>query len=890
VLAEHRHAGAGSVHTVDNPHRLPNNVSPVRYDLHLAPDLDRARFSGSVEIAVDVVETAQVVIMNAADLNVTRASAVSAGGTSMDAQIEHAADSERILLTFDNPLPAGRGTIDMDFEGELNDQLHGFYRSTFTDSEGAPHVLAATQFEATDARRAFPCFDEPDKKAVFAITLDIAARLSAVSNTALVESTDLGNGMKRLRFADTMKMSTYLVAFVVGLLEGSEPVDVDGIPLRVVHVPGKGSLVSYALEAGAHALRFFTEWFGIPYPGGKLDLVAIPDFAFGAMENLGCITFRESLLLVDPEKASRSELERMADVISHEIAHMWFGDLVTMRWWNGIWLNEAFATYMELACVDHFRPEWHRWTSFGLEREAALAIDGLATTRPVEFPVGRPEEAQGMFDVLTYQKGASVLRMLEIYMGLDRFKDGIRSYLARHQFANAETSDLWDALEEAANAGKSDNPLPIRAMMDSWILQGGYPLVEVSPEDGAGEGTRAEATSISLTQVPFSYLDGASPSTSHRRWIVPVLWHSFSGTGERQPSERPLLGGEGTTADLPDGAAGTAVVNSGGQGFYRVRYESTALARLLSRIGDLDPLERFGIVADTWAAVLAGRSPLADFFDVVHHLVDEDEPSVWSIVVGAFSCFDHIAASVGTREHLRAATRDIFQPILTRLGWEPSRGEGEQIPRLRSLVITALGALAMDPGVQERASELHHACLAGGEVDPDIAGAVVAVVAAAAGGDPAGAATYETFLERYRHPETPQEELRYLYALAGFSDPYLVERTLDLSLTEIRSQNAPFVLSQLLGGTDTGWQAWEFVTRHWDRCLERFPANTVSRMLEGAKMLCHPPERAEEVATWLANHPVRIGQRSVDQVAERLRIHARLTTHAGELNELLASR
>ena len=300
--------------------------------------------------------------------------------------------------------------------------------------------------ESTDARRAFPCFDEPAFKATFEVTLVIDDHLAAYSNSPIVDETPEPGGRKRVHFGPTMVMSTYLVAFVVGPLGHTDPVDVDGVPLRVVHPLGKGHLTEFALEVGAHALRFFTEYFGIPYPGDKVDMVAIPDFAAGAMENLGCITYRESALLVDPATAARVELERIADVVCHEMAHMWFGDLVTMKWWNGIWLNEAFATFMEVLAVDAFRPDWQRWVSFGVEREAAMAVDGLHATRPVEFPVGRPEEAEGMFDVLTYQKGGSVLRMLEQFIGPDVFREGIHDYLVTHSYANTETRDLWDAL------------------------------------------------------------------------------------------------------------------------------------------------------------------------------------------------------------------------------------------------------------------------------------------------------------------------------------------------------------------------------------------------------------------------------------------------------------
>src|SRR3984957_9206472 len=489
-------------------HRLPYTVEPRRYALRLTPDLDAATFSGEVHIEVLIHEAVDEIVLNAVELTVQSAVLEPGGATSQALSIHLDDDAERLVLTPGSTLAPGPAVISLEFQGTLNDKLHGFYRSEFTDSDGIARTIATTQFEATDARRAFPCFDEPDRKAVFSVSLDVPDGLAGYSNGPEVDDAPLPGGGRRIRFGDTIPMSTYLVAFVVGELVATPPLDVEGTPVSIVHVPGKEDLTAFALEAAPHALRFFTDWFGIEYPAEKLDLLAIPDFAFGAMENLGCVTFREAVLLVDPERASRVELERVADVISHEIAHMWFGDLVTMRWWNGIWLNEAFATMMELLCVDHFRPQWQRWVSFGITRDAAMATDGLHATRPVEYPVGPPEEAQGMFDVLTYQKGAGVLRMLERYLGAERFRDGVRRYLQAHRFGNTETADLWDAIEAASGE-------PVRHIMDTWILQGGFPLVTL---DGSGPGGAP-----TLTQAPFRYAPPSGPSAIGSGWSVPVL-------------------------------------------------------------------------------------------------------------------------------------------------------------------------------------------------------------------------------------------------------------------------------------------------------------------------------------------------------------------------------
>ncbi len=457
-------------------------------------------------------------------------------------------------------------------------------------------------------------------------------------------------------------MSTYLVAFVVGPLEATEPVDVDGVPLRIVHPPGKAHLTAFALEVGAHALRFFTEYFGIPYPADKLDLVAIPDFAFGAMENLGCVTFRESALLVDPAKAARVELERVADVVCHEIAHMWFGDLVTMKWWNGIWLNEAFATFMEVLAVDAFRPEWQRWVSFGVEREAAMAVDGLHATRSVEFPVGRPEEAEGMFDVLTYQKGGSVLRMLEQFLGADVFRDGIHDYLDTHAYGNTETTDLWDALERSSGR-------PVRDDHGHLDRPGRLP---------PGPGGRRRQPS---PRHPFSYSGdpgGAIGSRTGRCRCSSA--RSTPPTTDAVPvlARRPA-------GDAPAGTADDRLVNAGGSGFYRVAYPAATVDRLAGSLGDLAPLERYNLVSDTWAATLSGQGPLLDLLRLARALSDgaEPDPSVWSVVIGAVGLLDRIVPDAD-RPVLQQGIRTLLRPAGRRpgLGAPPRRHRAHAVAAL----------------------------------------------------------------------------------------------------------------------------------------------------------------------------------------------------------------
>ena len=421
---------------------------------------------------------------------------------------EHRLDdeTERLFIRPAADLVPGEHTVEIAFTGVLNDKLRGFYRSTFHDEDGVERVIATTQMQATDCRRAFPCWDEPDFKAVFGITLVVEPDLLAVSNGREIERrpvTTASGDKVAVRFADTMVMSTYLAAFVVGPLEVTEPVDVGGIPLRIVHVPGKAHLTGFGLDVGAFCLRWFQDYYGIPYPSDKVDLLALPDFAAGAMENLGCITFRESLLLVDPATSTQHEQEVVADVVAHELAHMWFGDLVTMGWWNGIWLNEAFATFMEIARL-------RRATDPTGSAGRASASSAASPSRPTRWraPVRSstrcrsPADCEGMFDVLTYQKGGALLRMLEQYLGADRFREGVSHYLNTHAYANTDTSDLWDAIESTSGE-------PVRRTMDSWIWQPGFPLISAT----------LDGDQLVLRQSPFSF---DVESTSATLWMVPI--------------------------------------------------------------------------------------------------------------------------------------------------------------------------------------------------------------------------------------------------------------------------------------------------------------------------------------------------------------------------------
>ena len=829
----------------DDPYRLPRTVVPRHYRISIEPDLDAVTFSGTAQVTVEVAEPTDRVVLNAIELDIHEACLVGHSEGRVDAVVEYDETTQRAFLVLPREIPPGTWELRCRFTGILNDQLRGFYRSTFTDLDGNEQVIATTQFEATDARRAFPCWDEPDFKASFGITLVVPDDLMAVSNGSEVSREPVGDRKVAVTFADTIRMSTYLVAFVVGPFEATEPVDVDGVPLRIVAPEGKKHLTGYALECSRFCLEYLAAYYGIPYPGDKVDMVAIPDFAFGAMENLGCITYRESALLLDEATATSSEKMRVLDVIGHELAHMWFGDLVTMKWWNGIWLNEAFATFMEMKATDAHRPDWKRWLEFAaVERPWAFKVDELAGTRPVEFEVRSPEDAEGMFDALTYGKGSAVLRMMEQYIGEERFRTGVGTYLRDHAYANTETADLWHSLDEASGR-------PVGEIMDTWILQGGYPQVVVKAGDGC----------VSLEQRRFLIIPDPSDSTV---WKAPVQVRGMAGG---KPLDTKLLLGRSPAVLPVDGPVEWVIANAGGHGFYRTLYDPTLLAALLERLDELAPVERFTLVDDTWAFVESGQAGVASFLALAPALAGETEQAVWSALLGGVSAVGHHLVTDTVRPAYESWVSDLLAPLATRLGWVPADGETDLVRRLRGRIINALGSLANDPETIERARATHEELLADpSSVDPEVAAA--ALYTCAAHGD---ASTYQTYLHRHKEAANPQEAMKYLRALASFDEGEAVDRTFKLIRDgTIRNQDTTWVLAGMLTNRISGPYAWSKLREAWPGMVDDLPPMTHSRMVGGLPALSDAATAAD-VEAFFAEHPLPTAAKALSQKLERLR-------------------
>ncbi|HVB51063.1 MAG TPA: M1 family metallopeptidase [Acidimicrobiales bacterium] len=812
----------------ENPYRIARTVVPHAYRLRLRPDLDAATFMGSVEVTVTIAEQVRSIVMNAIELDVQPAT------VTVDGRIFHSSapvlddEYETATFTFDQDLPVGAATLAVSFRGVLNDQLRGFYRSTFEDAQGRTHVIATTQFATTDARRAFPCWDDPAVKSTYQLTLEVPESLAGFANTRELSTRSIGEGYREVTFAESMIMSTYLVAFVVGDFEASSETAVAGTTLRVIYPIGNAHLIDWAREAAVHALEFFSNYFAIPYPGDKVDLIAIPDFAAGAMENLGLITFRETDLLIDPASASIPELERVALVVNHELAHMWFGDLVTMEWWEGIWLNEAFATFMESLCTDHFRPEWQKWVRFHPQREAAFSVDAQHSTRPIEFRVISPDECRGMFDVLTYVKGCAVLRMLEQYLGETTFRDGIRTYLQRHSYANAVTKDLWAALEETSGQ-------PVGSIMDTWILQGGFPLLRVEGD--------------AVSQEPFSYGPTRGASAIGTSWKVPMQVRSLDGAVETTQ----LL--DGTSATIP--VSGTTIVNGGGWGFFRTAYGSDQLRALSTKLGELDALERAVLLADTWSAILVGRSSFSDLFTLARGMSTFDEPSAWELIGRAVALADRILDEEG-RVVLRDVVQSLFRPTFTRQGWEPRDGESSQISEMRALVISVLGHQGRDEAIIAEATSRFDR----GEVSGNLASAIVSITMAQGRlGDDV------VCDERRAAASSPQEEERYLFASADSGDARVPPTAFERAFSEVRTQDAPYLIGALIRNRDAGVEVWRLAAARQSEAIERFAPISYPNYLGGIVSFVDAA-LAEEVRAFHEANPMPVSQQQVQQLLD----------------------
>ncbi len=860
-------------------YRLSRNVLPTRYEIALEPDIERFTFAGEARISVTVAEPTDTIMTNAAELAVSSARVTLAdGSTRAAASAVVDEEAESLTVKFANDLPAGEATLHLAFTGTLNDQLRGFYRSRYEAQDGTKRWLATTQFEATDARRAFPCWDEPNVKAVFDMTLTIPEGMVAVSNMPIAEEGPAAPGTRKVRFEPSPRMSTYLLAFVIGDLTHVDEVDAAGVLHRVWTTRGKEEQGRFALEHSVKILDYMNGYFGIPFPLPKLDHIAVPDFAAGAMENWGAITYRETALLFDPQNSAAQARQRILEVVAHEIAHMWFGDLVTMEWWDDLWLNESFASWMGDKTVDHLYPEWEMWTQFvSMDTNSALALDGLRNSHPIEQEVRDPAEIRELFDAISYSKGGSVLRMLEDFLGAEEFRAGLHDYLLGHAYENARGAHLWEALEKAS--GK-----PAVAVANSWIKQVGYPVID-AVADRSADGVR-----LALKQERFLYdhlVDEGA--TDAALWQVPIS--VARGSGE---PVSVLMEAKVEALDLPapvEADDDWIKVNAGQTGFFRVSYEPDEWGRMRSAVASrqVPATDRLSLQNDAYALMRAGHAPATVFLSLADAYDGETDATVIADLASNLRGLDTLLWDEASLAPFRDFARGRFVDSAARAGWDARPGEGHMDALFRSTVIGQLGRYG-DPATLDEARRRFQQMSTGqASLHPDLRAVVYGL--AAQTGD---RATYDAMWRLYHDASLHEEKMRLLGALTRFAQPELVADALARSMDDeqVRAQDAPLVLAQVAMNREGRDAAWDFMRDQWGEIDRRYGKGgfAIMRLVQVTGSFT-TLERAAEVDAFFTANPAPSAARTIQQSLERIRLNARwLDRNAAEVASWLATR
>ena len=821
--------------------RLPDNVVPSHYDLAVTPNLQAATFTGTERISVTLKKPASAIVLNAAEIEFDKVT-IKSGPVTQPARVSLDPEKEQATLTVDRDVPAGAADISIEYRGILNDQLRGLYLS-----EANNRRYAVTQLEATDARRMFPSFDEPAYKATFSLAATIDQGDHAISNGAVVSDTPgPGSGKHTVKFDLTPKMSTYLVALAVGDFE-CQSGSADSIPIRICSTPDKKGQTGFALEAAQAILRYYNTYYAVKYPFKKLDVVAVPDFAAGAMENTAAIFYRETLLLADPKTASRSARKQIGVVLAHEMAHQWFGDLVTMRWWDDIWLNEGFANWMETKPLKTWQPEWHMELSEVESNQHAMQLDSLKTTRPIRAEAWTPAEIGELFDAIAYEKGAAVLRMVEAWVGEEPFRAGVNAYIERFKYGNARAEDFWDTLTKVT--GK-----PVDKVMSGFVDRPGVPLVDPSVQCETNRGSIA----ISQDRESSTSSNNAGSQQSGS-WTIPVCVKTAT-----QPSACTVVASAPTTVRV-DSCPTWVMANAGGRGYYRVVYSPEMIRSLAHDVNTLAATERIALLSDEWALVRVGRHEIGTFMDLAEGFRNERTPEVLNTLLERLAVIHETLTTDASRSKYRAWVASLLRPAMTEIGWTPHAKESEPP---RDLVVSALGEIARDPDTIQTARRmvLAHLDSTDQSIDPTLLNALVRV--AAIGGD---AALYDRYLARSKHASDPEEHYRYLYALADFSDPALVRRTMDYIVgPEVRSQDTTIFLARLFTNPDTRGLAWELLRARWDDLQKKAGQVFGSPLLVSSLgQFCDTKTRSE-IEQFFATHKVAEAERTLQQALERI--------------------
>ena len=836
--------------------RLPEIARPENYKLTFTPDLDNAKFEGDEVLTINVLKPTSEITLNSADIDYHEVT-IKSGGTTQPAKVTPQKQNEMVVLSVAKPLAAGSATIHIKYSGILNNEMRGFYLGK--DEQGRKY--AATQFEATDARRAYPSFDEPDYKATFDITVVADKGMTAISNEKVASDTPGPGDKHTVRFNTTPKMSSYLAALVVGPFEYVEG-EADGIPIRVYATTGKKEMGKFALEIASDVLRYYDHYFAIKYPYAKLDLVGLPDFSAGAMENTGCITFRDVLLLIDEKQGSVDLKKTIASVIAHEMAHQWFGDLVTMKWWDDIWLNEGFATWMSSKPVESFKPEWNFNLDDVSNAGGTLNVDSLANTRPIHQAAETPAQIQELFDGIAYGKAAAVLRMLEAYLGEDTFRAGVNSYIGQHKYGNATASDFWDA--QARTSHK-----PVDKIMPTWVQQPGAPIVNVKAEC-AGDSTK-----VTLTQQRYYYDRAKFEDPGNELWQIPLCMKGSAGGKGDVKCE--LLTKKEDTFTLP-GCSKWVLGNAGAAGYYRVGYQPEAVRALAADAETkLSPGERISLQNDIWASVRVGREPVGDYLAFAQGLQSDRSRAVMEDVLGRLNYIGQYLVSDTDRAGYRAWLRQLLTPAMNEVGWESKPGDTDETKALRARLFGALGYDARDPQALTEARKIADKELANpASVDRELAAGAFPL--AALNGD---AQFYDKVMAALKTAKSPEEYYMYFFTLPQFTDPKLLQRTLDFSISpDVRSQDALQLVTSVLANPAGQDLAWDFIQKHWPE-LEKAGGPFASAQVVGATSVFCDAGLRNQVTDFFSAHKVPAAERTYKQSIERINACVDLKSQQG---------
>jgi puromycin-sensitive aminopeptidase len=815
--------------------KLPGHILPERYTITLFPNLQEFAFSGEEEIILELTKNVTEITLHAVELEINSAEIFKTKKIK-STKITYDERTETATIFFDKTIRKGEAKLKLTFTGILNDKMRGFYRSKY-ELEGKSHHMAVTQFESTDARRAIPCFDEPSKKAIFDVKLIIPEDHTAISNTIEADIAVHSPGYRIVTFEPTPKMSTYLLAFIVGRFEHTEAKTKSGVKVRVFTTPGKKHQAKFALDTAVKSLEFYEEYFGIPYPLPVLDMIAIPDFASGAMENWGAVTYRETSILVDENLSATINKQNITYTIAHELAHMWFGNLVTMEWWTHLWLNEGFATYIGWLAVDNIFPQWDIWMQFvHSDHAGALSLDGLKNTHPIEVEVHHPAEISEIFDAISYEKGASIIRMLASYLDEENFKKGLQIYLNKHKYSNAATVDLWRALGKVS--GKN-----VKKIMKNWTGKSGYPLVSVLQKNNT----------LKLSQKRFfSSPISAGESKDKTIWSIPLDSYLFDKKSAFISKPKGLL-----------------KLNKNETSFIRVKYPLEILEQFEGPIEEraLSAEDRYGLVRDAFAFAQSGDASTADALVLTQLFKNENNYIVWAEIASNLLTIKNLIFKENFYEKYKIFCRKLFKPIAENLGWNKKPDEPHTQTLLRNVVLYALGTFE-DEGILKKSKELFEKVYNKKlNLDSDLRGIVYRLIA-----ENGGEKEYSQLKKLYDESSFEEEKNRAFRALCSFGDIKLLTKTLDFAFSDrLRAQDKFKAVSFVWGNTMGADLAWKYVKKNWPSITKIYAGGHLyTRFIQPAAFFTKS-RKADEIEEFFKNNPAPGLERTIAQVVEQIR-------------------